>query len=55
MTIIEFTHNSRNEYKAVNYISVKYAKNLDKFSTYFRRKNTRITDGNDFDPYWRTY
>lgn len=49
MTIIEFTHNSRNEFKAVNYISVKYAKNLDKFSTYFRRKNTRITDGNDFD------
>jgi chaperone BCS1 len=49
MTIIEFTHNSRMEYKAVNYISTNYAKNLDKFSTHFKRKNTRITDATDFD------
>ena len=49
MTIIEFTHNSRLEYKAVNHISVKHAKNLDKFTTYFKRKNTRITDATDFD------
>ena len=49
MTIIEFSHNSRNEFKAVNYISTRYAKGLDKFSTWFRRKNSRITDATDFD------
>ena len=49
MTIIEFTHNNRLEYKAVNHISTKHAKNLDRFSTHFKRKNTRITDATDFD------
>lgn len=49
MTKIEFSQNSRNEYRAILHISSKYVVDNDEYTALFRRKNMRLSDPEGFD------
>lgn len=49
MTKIEFSQNSRNEYRAILHISSKYVVDNDEYTALFRRKNMRLSEPEGFD------